>query len=282
MRLRRIFIIVLFALLAVTGPAAAELYLSSGPHFFRVQAMNGSFKDIQNARGRVFVSGNSARIDVEADGYRSGYEYVMLQPNVTSYYVRVRLEEPMVSMNLVDNDLKPIANSSFSHYSQNMYWADEFGFTGQFPKSGFEKLTARNFSVRINHLYAFAPRVYLTSNGDYWRFEIVVKRRDMNSMFINRFEIMIERDPVVAPPATAELIALAGDYSHNLELAAAARSEDETLLLQSRLESNAAQIIANFASLSADDQNEVMAQLTRESPLTRTLKGIAAFENLHR
>jgi len=282
MRLRRIWFVVLVALLAVAGPAAAELYLSSGPNFFRVQAMNGSFKDIQNARGRVFVSGNSARIDVEADGYRSGYEYVSLQKNVTSYYVRVRLEEPMVSMNLVDNDLKPVANSSFSHYSQNMYWADEFGFTGQFPKAGFEKLTARDFSVRINHLYAFAPRVYLNASGDYWRFEIVVKRRDMNSMFINLFEIMIERDPVAAPPATAELVALAADYSRNLELAAAARSEDETLLLQSRLESNAAQITENFAGLSADDQNEVLAQLVQESPLARALKGIAAFENLHR
>ena len=282
MRLRRILIIVLFALLAVAGPAAAELYLSSGPYFFRIQAMNGNFKDIQNARGRVFVSGNSARIDVEADGYRSGYEYVMLQKNVTSYYVRVRLEEPMVSMNLVDNDLKPVANNSFSHYSQNMYWADEFGFTGQFPKAGFEKLTPRDFTVRINHLYAFAPRVYLTAAGDYWRFEIVVKRRDMNSMFMNRFEIMIARDPVATPPTTAELASLATDYSRNLELAAAARSADETLLLQSRLESNAAQIIENFADLSADDQNEVLTRLAHECPLTRTLKGIATFENLHR
>ncbi len=281
MRLRRIWFVVLVALLAVAGPAAAELYLSSGPNFFRVQAMNGSFKDIQNARGRVFVSGNSARIDVEADGYRSGYEYVMLQPNVTSYYVRVRLEEPMVSMNLVDNDLKPVANSSFNHYSQNMYWADEFGFTGQFPKAGFEKLTARNFSVRINHLYAFAPRVYLSANGDYWRFEIVVKRRDMNSMFINRFEIMIERDPIIAPPATAELVALAADYSRNLELAAAARSADETLLLQSRLESNAAQIIGAFAAISADDQTSIISCLKHEDVLRRTLKNMQTFAEIH-
>ncbi|HQB83617.1 MAG TPA: hypothetical protein PLR50_08980, partial [Candidatus Rifleibacterium sp.] len=130
--------------------------------------------------------------------------------------------------------------------------------------------------------YAFAPRVYLTAAGDYWRFEIVVKRRDMNSMFMNRFEIMIARDPVATPPTTAELASLATDYSRNLELAAAARSADETLLLQSRLESNAAQIIENFADLSADDQNEVLTRLAHECPLTRTLKGIATFENLHR
>lgn len=124
------------------------------------------------------------------------------------------------------------------------------------------------------------PKSLLNASGDYWRFEIVVKRRDMNSMFINLFEIMIERDPVAAPPAAAELVALAADYSRNLELAAAARSEDETLLLQGRLESNAAQITENFAGLSADDQNEVLA-VVKESPLARTLKGIAAFENLH-
>lgn len=269
-------------LLAMAGSASASLYLSSGKYIFNVRVANSSFKEVQNARGRVYVSGNSARIDVEADGYRSGYEYVYLRDNVTNYSANVRLDEPTVWINLIGSNFKPIANASTSHYSQNMYWADEFGFTGQFPRVGFEKLTARDFDVRINSMYAFAPRVYLTASGDNWRFEIVVKRRDMNSMFSNRFEVVVKNDPDAALPTFAALLGLAVDYSSNLEMATQARDEASVSLLQSRLESDATQLVAVFAALSADEQAQILAAVPADSSLARQLRTVAAFNNMHR
>lgn len=271
----------LVMLLAVAGSASATLYLSSGKYVFHVQVTNSSFKDIQQARGRVYISGNSARIDVEADGYRSGYEYVSLRDNVTSYTSRVRLDEPTVWISVIGSDFKPVNNCSTSFYSQNMYWADEFGFTGQFPKAGFEKLTARDFIVRVNSMSAFAPRVYLTANGDSWRFEIVVKRRDMNSMFANRFEVVVKCDPDVLPPAMADLLDIARDYMINQEMAAGAFDDAVVTLLQSRLESDAIQLISSFAVVSGDEQKQILQVLPADGSLARQLKAIVAFDQVH-
>lgn len=272
----------LIALLALATSASATLYLNSGQYRFNVRVTNNSFKDISGARGRVFVSGNSARIDVEAPGYRTGYQYVYLRDNVTNYSANIRLDDPTIWINLIGSDHKPIADASTSHYSQGMYWGDEFGFTGQFSKKGFEKLTARDFTVRINSMYAFGPRVYLTSNGDSWRFEIIVKRRDMNSIFTNRFEVVVKCDPDETAPTMASLLELARDYSANVEMASQARSEEDVSLLQCRLESNATQIIGAFMTLADDEQSEILQTLPHNSVLVRQLKGISAFNNMHR
>ncbi len=269
------------ALLALANSASATLYLNSGQYRFNVRVSNSSFKDISNARGRVFVSGNSARIDVEAPGYRTGYQYVYLRDNVTNYSANVRLDDPTIWINLIGSNHKPIADASTSHYSQSMYWGDEFGFTGQFSKKGFEKLTARDFTVRINSMYAFGPRVYLTSSGDNWRFEIIVKRRDMNSMFSNRFEVVVKCDPDETAPTFASLLELAKDYTDNVEMATRARSEDEIALLQCRLESNATRLIGSFVALAVDEQSQLLQVLPADSALVRQLKGISAFNNMH-
>lgn len=277
----RVLCFVLF-LLSISSSAFATLYLSSGKYVFHVRAVNNSFKEISQARGRVFVSGNSARIDVEAAGYRSGYEYVSLRDNVTSYAVNVRLDEPTIWISMIGSNHKPIANASTSHYSQNMYWPDEFGFTGHFPKSGFEKITARDFEVRINSMYAFAPRVYLTSNGDSWNFEIVVKRRDMNSMFSNRFEVIVKSDPEESIPTFAEVAELAADYCLNLERAGKVRDEAMLNLLQNRLESNAVRILSAYSSLDSDEQAQILANLKNAEVLAHQLMALSAFEKMHR
>lgn len=276
----RVLCFVLF-LLTFSSSAFASLYLSSGKYVFHVRAVNNSYKEIPQARGRVFISGNSARIDVEAPGYRSGYEYVYLRDNVTSYAANVRLDEPTIWINMLGSNHKPIASASTSHYSQNMYWADEFGFTGQFPKAGFEKITARDFQVRINSLYAFAPRVYLTSNGDSWRFEIVVKRRDMNSMFTNRFEVIVKCDPEESAPTYAEVAELAADYCINMEMAGSVRDELTLNLLQNRLESNAVRILSAYTSLGSDEQAQILAILANADALVQQLKTMTAFEDMH-
>ncbi|PKL48997.1 MAG: hypothetical protein CVV42_07455 [Candidatus Riflebacteria bacterium HGW-Riflebacteria-2] len=268
--------------IALAGSAEASLYLSTGKYTFNVQVRNSGFKDISYARGRVYVTGNTARIDVEADGYRSGYEYVYLRDNVTSYYAQVRLDDPTVWVNVRDDANKPIANSYVSHTSQSMYWGDEFGMRGYFPVEGFESLTVRDLEVLVNNMYAFAPRVYLTRSGNNWNFEIIVKRRDMHSMFSNRFEIIAKRDPVSEPAPAAELIAMAEDYVANMSAAAQTRSEEEIMLLHNRLESTAAYLLSIWAATSSETRSQITALLPDGSPLTRALNSINQFEDLHR
>jgi len=273
-------LVALFVVLSVS--AEASLYLSTGKYTFNVQVRNSSFKDIPFARGRVYVTGSTARIDVEADGYRSGYEYVYLRDNVTSYYAQVRLDDPTVWVNVRDDANKPIANSYVSHTSQSMYWGDEFGMRGYFPVEGFESLTVRDLDILVNNMYAFAPRVYLTRSGNNWNFEIIVKRRDMNSMFSNRFEIIAKRDPVSEPAPAAELIAMAEDYVANMSAAAETRSEEEILIMHNRLESTAAYLLSVWPTTEAETRSQIITLLPVESPLTRALRSISQFENLHR
>ena len=267
---------------ALSNSCEAGLYLSSGKYTFNVQVRNSSFKDVSHARGRVYISGNSARIDVEADGYRSGYEYISLRDNVTSYYAQVRLDEPTVWIRMLDEASQPIANSSVSYLSQSMYWGDEFGMRGYFPVAGFEKLTVRDLRVTVNNMYPFAPRVYLTRSGNDWSFEIVVKRRDMQSMFSNRFEIIARRDPVTEPAPAAEIIAMAEDYVENMTLAAQTRNQEKIMLLQNRLESTAAYLHSEFAAASSETRNQILALLPAGCPLARSLSSINQFENLHK
>ncbi|MBU1105248.1 MAG: hypothetical protein KKB51_01170 [Candidatus Riflebacteria bacterium] len=268
--------------IALSSSAEASLYLSSGKYTFNVQVRNSSFKDVPQARGRVYLSGNSARIEVEADGYRSGYEYVYLRDNVTSYYAQVRLDEPTVWVNILDNANQQIANSNVSYTSQSMYWGDEFGMRGYFPITGFEKLTAYDLRVTVNNMYAFAPRVYLTRSGNNWNFEVVVKRRDMHSTFSNRFEIIARRDPATETAPTAYLIAMTEDYVENMTRATQTRDQEEIILLQSRLESSAVYLLSVFAAIDNETRSQIISLLPAGSPLARSLNSINQFENLHK
>ncbi|HNV70379.1 MAG TPA: hypothetical protein PKO06_11820, partial [Candidatus Ozemobacteraceae bacterium] len=108
MRIRLISLF-LVALLALCSTAQADLYLSSGKYQFNVRVENSHFKDVRDARGMVFVNGNTARISVDAPGYRSGYEYVYLNANQTYYYTRVRLDEPMCSATVIDTTGKLVS-----------------------------------------------------------------------------------------------------------------------------------------------------------------------------
>ncbi len=229
----------------------------------------------------VFVNGNTARISVDAPGYRSGYEYVYLNPNQTYYYTRVRLDEPMCTATVLDDSGRIVSGSTADTYSQSLYWGDEFGVRASFPKAGFEKLTERLIDVRVNGLFAFAPRVYLSDQKDRWYLEVVVRRRDMQS-FSNRIDIVVTRDPA-APGRKVEPLILVGDYSDTQKLAEqfAARDADRDILSR-RLESIARQLREMFPTLDAGERHSLQAALSGIPSLARDLQSIEKFEQLHR
>ncbi len=284
--LRLIGVLLAIAFLGVAIDASASLYLTSGKYTFNVRVTNRYFKDISMARGNVMVSGTSATINVSADGYRSGSTHVFLNTNSTNthYYCDVRLDDPTVWVNLKDDAHMTIPGGNTSYYSQSMYWADEFGITGRFPKAGFEKITTRDFDVRVNYMFSFLPKIYLSDSGTDWRFEVVVKRRDMRE-FSNNIDILVKRTPAEIPPATptarVAALELARDYVANLELAARFRDGASVETLQTRFESIARDLHALLPVLSAEEREEVIRTLPAQNPLTKELKAVGAFELLH-
>ena len=274
--------LILLALLAFTSVAQADLYLSSGKYQFTVRVQNSFFKDVQDARGMVWVNGTTARISVDAPGYRSGSEYVYLNNTQTYYSARVRLDDPMSSASVIDTTGKYVQGASADTYSQSMYWGDEFGVRATLPKAGYEKLTERLIDVRVNSLHAFAPRVYLSSQGDRWSVEVVVRRRDMQS-FSNRLDIVVTADPATPSFRKVEPLIMVADYAANQKLAEQfSRDADRLDLLSRRLESGARQLRDVFPALDAGEQRAVCEALGPSTQLARELQSIETFNTLHR
>jgi len=282
--IRRQTVVILALFLVVAGMAEATLYLYSGQDSFNVRVTNRWFKDVQDARGRVWVSGTMARIEVEAPGYRQGHTTVTVSQNTHQYYAQVQLDDPTAWVNLVDENFKRVDGYT-NAYSQSMYWGDEFGMTARFAKKGFEKLEERRIQARVNAMTAWAPRVYLRSVGDSWDLEVVVRRRDMNQ-YSNTIDLVIPRDPPAPEPAPApasaeNVAALVQDYQDTLALRATFTKADEIDRLQARLESVARRLRTAARVLDAGERASLIDSLP-EGPLVNEIRDILIFEGLHR
>jgi len=285
LNVNRIFLnMLLFVFLAVSNNAYAVLFLASGKYSFQIDVYNKLFQNVMwDAQGRVAINGNIARIDVDAKGYRSNHIDIQLKKNIRAYKSHIVLEDPTILLGLEDENSSSIATCTW-HIggTLHLYWGDELGFSGVFPKTGFEKLTKQDFDVILNGDNQISNRVYLTSIGDNWHFEIVIMRSKLDSVGDNHLTVVINsasRETVL--PATY-FYDLALDYTRNLELASSLRSEREVFLIQCRLESNANELIDAFSGMNKDDQKEILSRLPAEGDLVRSLRSIATFSELHR
>ncbi|MFC1742787.1 hypothetical protein ACFL35_02250 [Candidatus Riflebacteria bacterium] len=284
MRSLEIIYFILFLCLGFIGTLEADLYLSAGGNTFNVSVRNESFKNIQQARGRVYVSGNTARITVEANGYREGRTNVYLRPNTKYYRADVRLADPTVFARMKDNTGKYLENAYVNHFSQSMYWADEFGMRATFPKEGFSKLTARDIQVRVNYMHAFGPRIYLRESAEKWSLEVIIKRRDMRSMS-NTIEIIVKRDveektPQSIKESIEQVLELITDYKKNQELAGTLKKEEEIEIISFRLESLAKRIRSSFSSMIQEERRIILKSIEGNSTMQRELKTIENFEKI--
>ncbi len=273
MKRSALFLVIGFVLLLTCG-AQASLYLSSGGKSFNINVVRRDFRPIYEARGSVFVSGHTARIEVRAEGYRSAHRTVYLKDNVNSYHETVTLDDPTVFVNLKDSDFGHIDNGSISYFSQTLYQSNEFGIRARFPVAGFENITSRDIDVRVNSMFAFLPRIYLNKRGDFWDLEVVLRRRDFSD-FSNRIEILVNRTPQAAP---AEFVlALASDYVAQQKLMNKEKEENYI----DRLSSLAREINFFYSNLNTDEQ-EAISEILKESPqILRELKISEKFSDLH-
>lgn len=290
MRMPRPFFLALVLVLAGLTAAHANLTLHSGQETFNVRVTNSHFKPIYDARGSVWISGTSARIEVEAPGYRRGYTTVYLSGNTHYHSCDVRLDDPSVNGNVRTTKGQFVQGGYVSPGYQGLYWADEYGIRAQFPKKGFEKLTERLIEVRVNSLYAFAPRLYLSDAGSQWNLEVVIKRRDLRDLF-NTIDVIVTPDPVETPapapaptpvPEAHEPIVLADDYRLNQQALQNTDLEEIRDVLTRRLESLARRLRAVAPALDEGEAARLLQAVGAESPVGREIRAIRTFGAIQR
>lgn len=273
---KNILFLALAFLLLLNCTVEASLFLSSGGKTFNINVVRRDYRPIYDARGSVFISGNTARIEVRATGYRTGRCTIYLRENVNSYRETVSLDDPTMFVDIYDDSHAYIQDGYCNYYSQSLYQTDEFGIRGRFPVKGFEKITSRDFDIRVNSMFAWLPRIYLNKSGDFWNFEVIVRRRDFSD-FSNRIQILVKRTPDETP-ASAELLAsLADDYQHNQMLAQ--KQADEVYF--NRLTSLAREINRFYFDLSEDEKASLLKKLETAPQLLRELSSREKFREIH-
>lgn len=287
MRLVKIWFVLFFLAMVIVPKCVYSegmIVIASGKYRFLVDVSTQTNQAAYGVEGRLTISGNIARIDVEGPGYLPDYCEIKLKDGEYVYSTYFRLKDPDTSMSMVDLNSNTIAGCTFSNdVPENLYYGGNYGFTGMFPKAGFEKLNACNFKLYINdqEIISLVPRVYLSPRGDNWHLEVVVPRTNLNITCNNHFKLVVFQC-LQTQPGAACLTELASDYTHNLELISSLRDEESVLIVQGRLESNAGILNEYFSSIDTEEQKNILGYLPSEGDLVRSLKSIAAFAELHR
>lgn len=188
------------ACLAVSGTASEDarpltLVARSGQYVFYIQARNAHFRNITRGFARAYVSGRTARIEVDADGYRSGRTTVFLRDNQTSYQVPLRLEDPSVSLDVRDQDRQTLSHRSRDE--NQMVFADEFRFSSRISAEGFSKFKASDLRFRVNGLSAYSARVQVFDRGSEREIQVTFSRRHLGR-YSNRLELFVPDDESLA------------------------------------------------------------------------------------
>lgn len=271
-----------FGTQACAGIAGIE-YVHHGDLTFLLKVLSEYKVDVWGEKYELTVNGDVARFDVEAPGYMPNHEEVKLKEEKKVYSVDVRLEDPAVTTAIGYGDGAPVEGCVFKEEKpKHLYFGNEYGFRGTFPVVEGEKLFACNFRVYVNgNEIDYGVPAYLDKIGGQWHFEVVVSRKELDANIENSFEIVVYRFPKTVPP-TENLFALAVDYTKNLQRLSEIEDEQTMLILQSRLKSNADQLIHFYDDLDAGEQRDVFDYLPDSGDLLRELKSKWTFAELHR
>ncbi|MBW7874627.1 MAG: hypothetical protein H3C47_01410 [Candidatus Cloacimonetes bacterium] len=196
---------IILTLMSFVASLAAQM-VSSGGYTFTIDATNENFRPIYNIRASAFVSGTHARIEFSAPGYQDGRETVYLNSNQKHYRVRVRMSDPSV---WVRAQSKKVNNLNVSvNQSQFMATsADRYVFEVLLRNTGFSKFTYRDIEVRVNGMWAFAPRIQVSGQDGSRRIHVEVRREDLRS-FSNQVVVEVPSDEELTPARRKRLQAL--------------------------------------------------------------------------
>jgi hypothetical protein len=254
-----------------------------GDYTFLLFVFNEYGADVGGETYELTVDETTARFDIEAPGYMPNYAKVKLEEGKKVYTVYVTLEDPVVTKAICYENGDLIEGCILKEEKpEHLYLGDDYGFIGSFPVVEDEKLFACNFRVYVNgREIDYGVPVYLIKLGKKWHFEIKVARKELDITTENSVEIVVYRLFKHTPMAEG-LIALAIDYTKNLQRINEVEDEQTILILQNRLKSNAGQLINFYDNLDAGEQRAIFSYLPDEGPLVRELKSKLAFAELYR
>lgn len=199
------FIRNVLALCVLLANTAAQM-VSSGGYTFDVDVVNEQYRRVYNARASVMVSGTTAWVEARANGYREGRTSVFLNQSQKHVRVQVRLSEPSTWVRVRSKAGKELQAS----VNQNQFMAisaDRYTLEVNLREQGYSKFTYRDVEVRVNHLWAFAPRIQVYGTEGAMRVQIEVRRDDMRE-FSNQIEVEIPSDAELAPARRKRVQAL--------------------------------------------------------------------------
>ncbi len=161
MRHVKIQLVVLFFVVLLT-PAFARVagiqYMHYGDYTFLVEVNNQYGQQAFGVTRNLTVKDNIARIDVTGRGCLPDFWEQEIEEDQKVYHVKFKLQDPAITKALSDKTGTPIKDCVFSKEKpQNLYFGFEYGFTVDFPKSGYEKISVVSYSYsrcvagRVSH-----------------------------------------------------------------------------------------------------------------------------------
>ncbi len=224
----------ILALMSLVASLSAQM-VSSGGYTFSIDATNEHFRPIYNIRASAFVSGTHARIEVSAPGYQDGRETVYLNSNQKHYRVRVRLSDPSVWLRAQSKKVNNL-NVSTNQSQFMATGADRYSFEMLLRNTGFSKFTHRDIEVRVNGMWAFAPRIQVSGQDGSRRIQVEIRREELRG-YSNQIVVEIPSDEELTPARRKRLQALSFELmqAEGMDEALRAQKLDELRELRSLL-----------------------------------------------
>lgn len=182
--------LMIFALGSIDSLMALTLY--SGGNTFNINVRNERYQSIWNARGNCYISGNTARIEVTADGYKSERMNVYLRENNTYYSERITLRSPRVSFRIKDGSGNYILNSSVREI--NAMSSDYYAFEVTVPSEGYSEFTAYDVEVEASGGFIYGQNIDVFDMGISRRIRVNIRRRNLNGDFSNYITVVVPVD----------------------------------------------------------------------------------------
>jgi hypothetical protein len=190
--LRQISLVFLMILAFGSMDSLMALSLYSGGKTFNINVRNERYQSIYNARGNCYISGNVARIEVTADGYKSERMNVYLRENNNYYSENITLQSPRVSFKIKDSVGNYILNSSVREI--NAMSSDYFAFEVTVPAEGYTQFTASDVEVEASGGFLFGENVEVYDMGSSRRIRVNIRRRSLIGDFSNYITLVIPVD----------------------------------------------------------------------------------------
>ena len=168
------------------------LTLYSGGNTFNVNVRNERYQSIWNARGYVYISGNIARIEVTAEGYKSERTNVYLRENNTYYSERITLRNPRVSFTIKDTTGNYIIGADVREI--NAMTSDFYAFEATIPSEGYSQFTSSDVDVESSGSFIYGENIEVYDMGSYKKIRVNLRRRSLNGDFSNYITVVVPVD----------------------------------------------------------------------------------------